>query len=332
MKRRVFIKRSALATAALGTMQAGFAAFIGGCAGENGDGKAVASDTTLPSGSASSSTEDILFKISLAEWSLHRQLFAGAITNLDFPIVARKTFNIGAIEYVNAFFKDKANDTRYLADLRSRCDGEGVKSLLIMCDGEGALGDKAEDARTKAIENHYRWIEAAVFLGCHSIRVNAQSSGTWDEQRDLAANGLRRLTEFGAEHSINVIVENHGGLSSNGAWLAEVMELVDHPMCGTLPDFGNFNLGDDTWYDRYQGVAELMPFAKAVSAKSYEFGEDGLELRTDYFRMMTIVLDAGYRGYVGVEYEGDLLDEDDGIRATKILLERCRTELGPEYI
>lgn len=274
-----------------------------------------------------STPSEPLFKISLAEWSLHRALNAGELTNLDFPAVTRDDYGIDAVEYVNSFFKDKARDEAYLAQLKQRCDDNGVTSVLIMCDGEGALGDPDDAARTTAVENHYRWIEAAKFLGGHSIRVNAQSRGTPDEQQNLAADGLRRLTEFAAQHDMNVIVENHGGLSSNGAWLAGVMRAVDHPRCGTLPDFGNFRIGQDEWYDRYEGVAELMPFAKAVSAKSHDFDEAGNETGTDYVRMMRIVLDAGYRGYVGIEYEGGGLSEPEGIRATKALLERVRAEM-----
>jgi sugar phosphate isomerase/epimerase len=269
-----------------------------------------------------------VFKISLAEWSLHRALNAGELDNLDFPVVTRRDYGIEAVEYVNSFFKDKARDQDYLAQLKQRCDDNGVTSVLIMCDGEGALGDPDDTARTTAIENHYRWIEAAKFLGGHSVRVNARSQGTPEEQRELAADGLRRLTEFAAQQDINVIVENHGGISSNGAWLASVMRAVDHPRCGTLPDFGNFRIGEDEWYDRYQGVADLMPFAKAVSAKSHDFDEAGNETGTDFMRMMHIVLDAGYRGYVGIEYEGSRLSEPDGIRATKALLERVRADMG----
>ncbi len=272
-----------------------------------------------------------LFSISLAEWSLHRALSAGELENLDFPGVARNDFGIGAVEYVNSFFEDRARDTAYLSDLRGRCDDHGVRSLLIMCDGEGAIGDPDPAARTRAVENHYRWVEAAAFLGCHSIRVNARSEGTPDEQRELAADGLRRLTGFAAPHGINVLVENHGGLSSNGAWLAGVMETVDHPRCGTLPDFGNFNLGNGESYDRYRGVEELMPYAKAVSAKSHVFGEEGEEREMDYTRLLRIVLASGYRGYVGIEYEGTELSEPEGILATKALLERVRERLMPEF-
>jgi len=267
---------------------------------------------------------------SLADWSLHRALEAGELTNLDFPVVARETYGIDAVEYVNAFFKDRARDPDYLAALNARAADHGVRNLLIMCDGEGALGDPDDAARTVAVENHYRWVEAAVTLGCHSIRVNAQSAGTPDEQRARAADGLRRLTEFGDDHGINVIVENHGGLSSNGEWLVSVIRAVDHPRCGTLPDFGNFRVSDDEWYDRYRGVAELMPFAKAVSAKSNAFDEAGNERNTDYRRMLRIVLDAGYRGHVGIEYEGDELSEPEGIIATRRLLERVRAEFAAE--
>jgi len=272
-----------------------------------------------------------LFQISLAEWSLHRALFEGKLDNLDFVRTASKDFGIDAVEYVNQFFKDKATDQKYLAEMKKRASDLGVRNVLIMIDAEGALGDQDEARRKQAVENHYKWVEAARFLGCHSIRVNAQSQGSFEDQIERAANGLRRLTEFGAEHQINVIVENHGGLSSNGAWLASVIKKVNHPRCGTLPDFGNFNLGNGQQYDRYKGVQEMMPFAKGVSAKSNDFDEQGNEIKTDYRRMMKIVLDAGYRGHVGIEYSGDRLSEPEGIRATKRLLELVRAELAKTY-
>lgn len=269
-----------------------------------------------------------LFEISLAEWSLHKALFAKQIDNLDFAKIARQDFGIGAIEYVNQFFKDKAKDTAYLKDLNQRAKDNGVYQHLIMIDGEGALGDPDDAKRTQAVENHYRWIDAAQFLGCKMIRVNAQSRGTAEEQMRLAADGLRRVTEYGAKAKIAVVVENHGGFSSNGQWLTGVMKKVNHPMCGTLPDFGNFRISREEQYDRYQGVTELMAFAKAVSAKSHDFNEQGDETEIDYRKMMKIVLDAGYRGWVGIEYEGSKLGEMDGIRATKKLLERVREEMS----
>jgi sugar phosphate isomerase/epimerase len=268
-----------------------------------------------------------LFKISLAQWSLHRALNAGELDALDFPRIAREDYGLGAVEYVNSFFKERAEDEEYLGELKRRAGEHGVKSLLIMIDGEGALGAPDSDERTQAVENHCRWVHAAKLLGCHSIRVNAGSEGTPEAQRQLAADGIGRVTEFAADYDMNVIVENHGGLSSNGSWLASVMETVNHPRCGTLPDFGNFRIAEGEWYDRYEGVAEMMPYAKAVSAKSHDFDENGDEIHTDYTRMLRIVLDAGYHGYIGIEYEGERLSEPEGISATKALLEKTRAEL-----
>ena len=279
------------------------------------------------------------FEISLAQWSLHRSLYAGELDHLDFAKISKENFGIDAIEYVNSFFFEKAEDKSYLKEMKNRADDYGVKSLLIMCDNEGSLGDPDNQKRQKAVENHYKWHEAAKYLGCHSIRVNAYlteslhglevgdytKTGSYENQVSLAADGLRKLTEFGANLGINTIVENHGGLSSDGAWLASVMKAVDHPMCGTLPDFGNFRIEGDRWYDRYKGVKELMPYAKAVSAKSHDFDSNGNETQTDFFRMMDIVIDAGYSGYVGIEYEGSGMDEMSGIKATKDLLERVKS-------
>ena len=274
-----------------------------------------------------------LFHISIAQWSLHKLIYADEITTNDFASEAR-SMGFDGIEYVNSFFKDKANDEQYLKGLNTRAEDQGVKQLLIMCDGEGNLGDPDGSTRTVAVNNHHKWVHAAKTLGCHSIRVNAASSGSYEEQQKLAADGLRKLTEFAEPVGINVIVENHGGLSSNGKWLAGVMKLVDHPMCGTLPDFGNFCMdwskSDDpkSWYDRYQGTEELMPYAKAVSAKSYEFDELGNEINTDYRKMLKIVIDAGYSGWIGVEYEGSKHSPREGSKLTKALLESVRDELS----
>lgn len=262
------------------------------------------------------------FKISLAEWSYHKTLRAGEMTNLEFPVITRK-MGIDGVEYVNQFFKDKARDEAYLGELKKICKNEGVDSVLIMCDGEGMVGHPDKIERLKTVENHKKWIDAAAFLGCHSIRVNARSRGEYEEQQKLAADGLRMLCEYGDTKKINVIVENHGGVSSNGEWLAGVMKMVDHKRVGTLPDFGNFTIDHKTGevYDRYKGMEELMPFAKGVSAKSNVFDAEGNERNMDYYRIMKIVKDSGYKGFVGIEYEGSELSEKDGIIATKKLLE-----------
>ena len=268
------------------------------------------------------------FRISLAQWSLHRTIRSGQLDHLDFARSARQDYGLEAIEYVNTFFMDKARDPAYLAQMNQRAADHGVYQHLIMCDAEGRLGDPDDAARRTAVQNHHKWIDAARTLGCVTIRVNAASEGTWDEQSRLAADGLRSLCEYGEQIGINVIVENHGGLSSNGKWLAEVMRRVDHPRCGTLPDFGNFNVGDGEVYDKYLGVTELMPFAKAVSAKSHDFDEAGNETDKDYRRLIRIVMDAGFRSWIGIEYEGNRLSEQEGILRTKALLERVRSEVG----
>jgi L-ribulose-5-phosphate 3-epimerase len=284
---------------------------------------AIAIASTIPRAWGADDPPKLPFKISLAEWSLNKALFGKKLDNLDFAKTAKNDFGIEAVEYVDQFFKDKAQDEKYLKELKQRAEDNGVKSVLIMIDTAGNLGEPDSSKRAKAVENHHQWVDAAKFLGCHAIRVNARSQGSPEEQRKYAGDGLRQLAEYGKKLDMNVIVENHGGLSSNGEWLASVMKDVGMPNCGTLPDFGNF--GD---YDRYKGVAELMPFAKGVSAKSHDFDDQGNETKTDYRKMMKIVLDAGYHGHVGVEYEGSRLSEPDGIKATKRLLERVGAELA----
>lgn len=256
-------------------------------------------------------------RISLAQWSLHKSLFAGAVKPLDFPLVAARDHGIRGVEYVNSFYRDLVGKEGFAEDLRRRCADAEVTSVLIMCDGEGALGDPDEAKRVKAVDNHRKWLDLAKHLGCHSIRVNAQSEGKRAEQARLSADGLRRLAELAKPLGLSVIVENHGGLSSRGDWLAGVIKSVGMANCGTLPDFGNFYE-----YDRYKGVEDLMPFAKAVSAKSYDFDAQGNETKIDYPRMLGLVRAAGYSGWVGIEYEGGRLSEPDGIKATKELLAR----------
>ena len=292
------------------------------------------------------------FSISLAQWSLHRTFFGKGLSGgfgafgqalrthpdsvlqgdrhpLEFAAIARGQFDVDAVEYVNTFFYGHAEDIEYLNELKSRAADNGVRSLLIMIDAVGALGATDSDERNAAVEAHRPWLRAAEHLGCHAIRVNAASSGAKAEQQKLAADGLSALAEHAREHSLDVLVENHGGWSSDGAWLAGAMRMADQPNLGTLPDFGNFRISANSTYDRYQGVTELMPFAKAVSAKSYDFDTAGNETTIDYAKMMKIVLAAGYRGYVGIEYEGSGLSEFDGIRATQSLLERVGANLTP---
>jgi sugar phosphate isomerase/epimerase len=265
-----------------------------------------------------------LFHISLAQWSLHRKIQEGDLAPIDFPAYTRDEFNIKAVEYVNGFFPDREPDIRFAEELKQRAEDAGVLSLLIMIDRAGDLGDPDAQARALAVENHMQWAEVATHLGCHSIRVNAHSKGTPHEQASLVSDGLSRLTEAVAPTGLNVLVENHGGLSSNADWLIDVIQRVNQPTCGTLPDFGNFFLNSEMteWYDRYNGVSQMMPYAKAVSAKSNDFDDEGNEIHTDYDKMIGIVLDTGYNGYIGIEYEGQEHSEDQGIKLTQSLLAR----------
>lgn len=264
------------------------------------------------------------FRISLAEWSFHKALFAGTMTNMEFPLKAKRDFGIDIVEYVSPFFKKQETDTKYMNELAAITRNEGIQNHLIMVDGEGQLGDLDEKARSKAVENHYKWVEAAKILGCKTIRVNAAGTGTSEEVQLAAVDGLGKLAEYGRQHQINIIVENHGGYSSDGKWLSEVMKKVNNPYCGTLPDFGNFRVSPDLEYDKYLGVQELVPFAKGISAKTFTFDDKGNESTIDYDRMFKIIKEAGWSGIVGIEYEGSTLSEEEGIRKTKILLDRIQ--------
>jgi sugar phosphate isomerase/epimerase len=268
------------------------------------------------------------FKISLAEWSLHRALFGKKITNLDFPRVAREEFGIEAVEYVNQFFKDKAHDEAYLKELRKRASDCGVTNVLIMIDGEGDLSSPDRSKRNEAVENHKKWVDAAVALGCHAIRVNTGEHYSPQDVRS-AAEGCGALTEYGQRNKIKIICENHGGPSSNPDALIALIKAVNSDYFGTLPDFGNFPKQNGKYtIDIYEAIARMMPYAKGVSAKSYDFDEEGRETSLDYPRLLKIVTDAGYHGYVGIEYEGSRLSEPEGIQATKKLLESLR---GSQY-
>ena len=288
--------------------------------------------------SADKSSENPLFKISLAQWSLNGSFFKflgqdrrdKPLDPQDFGLIAKNEFGIEAVEFVNQFYREVVHNAVYLNDLKKKNADAGVRNVLIMVDGEGNLGDPDKKKRVKAVVNHVKWLGWAAELGCHSIRVNASSSGSYEQQQELAADGLSRLTEIGEAYGIDVIVENHGGLSSNGKWLSGVMKMVDSPHCGTLPDLGNFYISrgeNPEQYDRYLGTEELMPFAKGVSAKTYAFDTDGNETTIDYARMLKIVDDANFHGFIGIEYEGNT-DAFQGIRDTKALLERLRTKMS----
>lgn len=318
MKRRQFVKRTVQVSGALSLL--GFAA----CKNENKKGELQAEVL---------SSSEFFFKMSLAQWSLHRALFDNKMDNLDFAAKSR-SFGFEGVEYVNGFFKDKAEDMWYLKEMKSRANSEGQENILIMIDGEGALANPDTDKRMSAIENHYKWIEAAHFLGCHAIRVNLAGGIDKAEAIKASIDSLTQLSEFANDSNINILVENHGGFSSNGEWMTDVFSQIKNENCGTLPDFGNFCIAKDQdsncleAYDRYKGMEELLPFAKAVSAKSYNFNEKGEDTVIDYYKMIKMVKESGYNGFIGVEYEGNILSEEKGIEATRDLLIRVGKQLS----
>ncbi|MEN8124196.1 MAG: TIM barrel protein [Bacteroidota bacterium] len=304
------------------------------------------------------------FQISLAQWSLHKAYFGEAVSDykeftrmlkvspdsvlqgeldpLDFPKVAAG-YGIYSIELVNTMYFSKANDEAYWTEFKKKCEEAGVTVGLIMCDGLGNLGEADPEKRMKVVESHYPWVDIAKFLGAHSIRVNttgegivfdAKGEGTPEKVAANTVDGLTKLGAYGASKGINIIAENHGGFSSDGNWLSGVMTDVGMENVGTLPDFGNFCIeyGPERKYcakayNRYKGITELMPFAKAVSAKSNDFDDQGNEIHSDYLKIMRIVKEFGYKGDIGIEYEGTTLSEDEGIKATKALLEKVFKEL-----
>ena len=275
-------------------------------------------------------SEELFFKISLAQWSLHRSFNDNKLKAEEFPVIAREQFDIDAVEYVNSLYAKYATNSKFWSDLNQRATDHGVKSLLMMVDDEGDLGNPDDKERMKAVENHYKWVDHAKILGCHSIRVNAFGDGNREEVGNAMVDGMGSLAEYAAKVDINVVIENHGLYSSDGKWVAGVITKTGKDNCGTLPDFGNFctarkwgSTQDGTCpeiYDRYLGVKEMLPFARGVSAKSYRFDENGQETTINYGKMLAIVKESGFSGYIGIEYEGSELSEPNGIFATKKLL------------
>jgi L-ribulose-5-phosphate 3-epimerase len=319
--RRSFLSGSAL-TFALGAL--GFGALGLGATGAQ-TAQAAAQPPGTPDGHDVARAKP--FKISLTQWSLHRELQASRLDPLDFAKAANG-FGIDAIEYVSQFYQGKATDKGFLGELKRRAAGEGVASLLIRVEGEGNLGAREVKGRQRAVDTYKKWVDAAAFLGCHSIRVNATSQGSEDEQANWVSDGLRRLSDFSGPRGIEVLVENQGGLSSKGSWLSEVLSAVHQPRCGSLPSFGSSEAEAGAEQDRYKGLRELMPFARGVCAKAFDFDARGEETKINYAQMLKIVTDAGYHGYVGISYEGDRLSEQAGIERTKAILERVRDQLS----
>jgi sugar phosphate isomerase/epimerase len=292
--------------------------------------------------------KDLFFKLAISQFSFASQFWTKQLDPLDFAAKSRE-LGITGLDYCSMFFADKAKDGAYLNHLKRRAADNGSYNLRIMVDGEGVLGDLNDSVRLKAVENHYKWMDAAATLGCPMIRVNVEGEGDKDAVAKAAADSLGRLIEFGRKQNIEVIVENHVGISCNAGWLAAVMKLMNSPHCGTLADFGNFCINRTKpetndiagymktkcleEYDRYKGIAELMPFAKGVHAKTHLFDANGNDTETDFYRMFKIIKDSGFKGWVSIEYEGGLLKmykpgspylgDYEGVAATKKLVEKA---------
>ena len=325
MKRRNFVKNIALAGVGMGTT--GLYACAKPGAGDKKEVKSVPSQSN-----------NMFFKLSIAQWSIHKMIQEDSMDPYEFAAKA-KGWGFEGLEYVNHLYQSKLENAGTLSsgiqtmvtELNKRKDDQGIENLIMMVDlppDEGDMAVVKKAKRKKAIELHYPWVDATTGLGCHSMRVNMFGAFDVAEWKSASVEALGVLGEYAAASNVNIIVENHGWLTSNAALLMEVIEEVGMENVGTLPDFGNFctkRKNMERWgaceeeYDKYQGVAELMPAAKAVSAKSYDFDENG-QTSIDYVKMLQIVKDAGYNGYIGVEYEGNNLNEEQGILATKNLL------------
>jgi sugar phosphate isomerase/epimerase len=340
--RRDFLKKTALGAAGLG-LAASLPKLLRAAASKTDPNKAAATNTTAANKAAN---KDIFFQLAVSQFSFASQFWTQQLKPLDFPAKS-KELGITGLDYCSMFFADKAKDQQFLAQLKQRSADAGCYNLRIMVDGEGVLGDLNAATRTKAIENHYKWIDAAATLGCPMIRVNVEGEGKPEDVATAAVDSLGRLIDYGRKQNIDVIVENHVGISCNAAWLAGVMKQLNSPHCGTLADFGNFCINrtkPETMdiagymktkcleeYDRYKGITELMPFAKGVHAKTHLFNADGTDQETDFNRMFKIIKDSGFKGWVSIEYEGGLLkmytkdskylDDYAGTTATKNLIE-----------
>ena len=334
MKRRYFIKSTAKAGIAV--------SFLSAYACKQGAKEKTNAKTDI---AEENENKAPLFQLSLAQWSINRMIRKEGLDPYKFAEKA-SSWGFTGLEYVSQLYNTELKASDYSDEAMQNFVNKnntlakkyGLENLLIMVDGEGALAAIDTNERKKAVEQHYKWVDAAAKMGCHSIRVNLQGAMEPDSWIEASADGLTQLATYAKPKNINIIVENHGGPSSNGNWLASVMEKVNMENCGTLPDFGNFCVKreDGSYYaskclveyDIYQGVTELMPYAKAVSAKSYNFDENGDETKIDYHRMLQIVKESGYTGYVGVEYEGDILSEEEGILATKNLILKATEKLA----
>jgi len=270
------------------------------------------------------------FKVSIAPWSLTRKPYGendpDGIHFLDYPLVARE-LGFEAIEHDNLHYPGDLPNDKHLAKMKQRTEEAGVTNTLILCGALGDIADSRKSRRKKANFNYERWIEAAQFLGCHQVRVVCSDhiDIDWDEKMKLTVEAVSKLADFAQGHSIELLIENHNGYTSNPNWLVEMIQKVNRPNCGILGDFTEWRIeqNPDVLYpDPYKGYEILAPYVKSVGAKSTTFDVLGNELVTDYPRMFEILNKVGYQGYIAVEYFGNDLPRRKGTTMTKELVER----------
>ena len=293
--------------------------------------------------------------IGLQMYSFAPLIMQGKFDLLGFPDLVKNTYGINGAEYWSIPFMGRENDKDFLNDLKRRSDDIGVDNLIILVDdidiktmqSGPSLASSNKNDRDTAIDYHKKWVDVAKNIGCHSIRINLRSEEENDQKiLENSSESISKLIEFSKQDNISIVIENHGGITGDADWLVSLMKNVDSKHLGTLPDFGTYNFcikrgnlnfqslseNCEDQYDKYLGVKKLMPYAKGVSAKSHEFDKDGEELSTNYSRMIKIISESNYKGYITIEYEGAMkgmfggegtyLNPHEGILATKKLINK----------
>ena len=275
-------------------------------------------------------------KFSLAQWSYNRELFDGKMNTFDF-IKEAKSLGFDGVEYVNQFFKEKVDDFEYLDSLKQISSASGITNVMIMIDREGDLGDSDEGKRKDAVDNHKKWVDAAAYIDCNFIRVNAHGDGTAEEMKNACSESIIRLADYAANKDIHILIENHGGFSSDASWLLALLDQINHKNVSLLADFDNWCIEREDgklWgspcikeYDRQKGMRELLPHSKGISIKSFDFDKDGYESKMDYPALFKIMKQSKYNDFFAIEYEGHNLDSRTGVQKTKALADKMIDEL-----
>ena len=276
---------------------------------------AGAGNMSLP-GKAAAADRPTKDDISLAAWSLVREFREGKWKNLDLPRICREDFGINGLEFVNSFFELPTE--RYLNQLKKNAAEHGVTLVLIMVDGEGNMSAMEKKERMQAALNHRKWVDIAASLGCHAIRCNVGGPSKDYDQDTMkrAADSFGNLVEYASQYPLNVILENHGGASSNPDMMIGLMKAINSPNFGTLPDFGNIYE-----FDRYESIRKLVAYAKGISVKT-KFKPNGTHPDYDLEKLLKICMEEGYHGFYGIEQESPDANSWQAVRWSKAVIDR----------